>query len=70
MTYPLVQELVGKRIRLIEMKDDPMPVESGTCGTIYHFGGDVLNVEWDNGRNVGVIIGYDIYEIIDNENKD
>jgi hypothetical protein len=34
-------------------------------GTISHIGGDVMNVTWDNGRNLGVVIGVDKYEILD-----
>jgi len=35
-------------------------------GTIYHFGGDIINVKWDNGRTLGVVVGLDNFEIIDN----
>jgi hypothetical protein len=55
---------VGDRIRLIEMKNDPNPVESGTEGTVYHVGGGVINIEWDNGRDLGVVIGVDIFTSI------
>jgi hypothetical protein len=60
-----MNNLIGKRIKLISMVNDPHPIESGSFGTIYHIGGDVINVKWDNGRNLGVVIGEDIYEIID-----
>lgn len=56
--------LVGKRVRLIEMKEEPNPVAPGTMGTIVHVGGDVINVEWDNGRRLGLVEGVDEYEII------
>jgi hypothetical protein len=59
------QDLIGKRIKLITMFDDPHPIESGTMGTISHIGGDVMNVTWDNGRSLGVVIGVDKYEILD-----
>jgi hypothetical protein len=58
-------DLIGKRIKLITMFDDPYPIESGTMGTISHIGGDVMNVTWDNGRSLGVVIGVDKYEILD-----
>lgn len=58
-------ELIGKRIRLIEMFDDPQPVESGTMGTIRYVGGGVINVNWDNGRSIGVIEDKDQYVILD-----
>jgi hypothetical protein len=34
-------------------------------GTIRHIGGDVINVDWDNGRYLGVVIGIDKYRIIE-----
>ena len=58
-------ELIGKRIKLITMFDDPNPIESGSVGTISHVGGDVMNVTWDNGRSLGVVIGVDKYEILE-----
>lgn len=61
----MTNDLIGKRIKLITMFDDPYPIESGTMGTISHIGGDVMNVTWDNGRNLGVVIGVDKYEILD-----
>lgn len=56
--------LVGKRIRLIKMENDPRPVEPGTMGTIKHVGGGVYNVDWDNGRTLGVVEGEDQFEIM------
>jgi hypothetical protein len=58
-------ELVGKRIMMIKMMDDPHPIPNGSMGTITHVGGDVINVNWDNGRTLGVVIGYDDYQIIE-----
>ena len=55
--------LVGKRITLIEMVDEVNPIQSGMKGIITHVGGGVINVRWDNGRNLGVIIGEDKYTI-------
>ena len=60
-------ELIGKRIKLITMFDDPNPIESGSMGTISHVGGDVMNVTWDNGRSLGVVIGVDKYEILEDD---
>ena len=58
-------ELVGKRIRLIKMENDPNPVEVGTEGTI-KFVDDLgqIHVNWDNGRTLAVIPEEDEYEII------
>ena len=60
---------VGKRIRCIEMVDETYPVPPDTEGTIYNVGFDVINVKWDNGRNIGLIMDMDRYEIIDNINE-
>jgi hypothetical protein len=57
--------MIGKRIKLIEMVEDPHPIESGSMGTITNVGGGVISVKWDNGRYLGVVEGVDIYEILD-----
>jgi hypothetical protein len=49
------------------MVDEKDPVESGTLGTIYHYGFGVINVKWDNGRTLGLIEGEDTYEILEGE---
>ena len=59
---------VGHRVKCIIMVDEPYPVPSETMGTIVHVGGDVINVKWDNGRNIGLIMGVDKYVIYDKEN--
>jgi len=58
-----MEDLIGKRITCINMVDDPNPIPSGTEGTIYHVGGGVINVEWDNGRSIGLVEGVDRYTI-------
>ena len=55
---------VGDRVKLIEMVNDPNPIESGSEGVIYHIGGGVVNVSWDNGRSLGLIIGEDKFNVI------
>jgi hypothetical protein len=47
------------------MENDPNPIEPNTMGTIYHYGGGILNVEWDNGRILGLVEGEDRYEIVE-----
>ena len=59
----MMENLIGRRVRCIFMTD-PHPVESGTEGTIYHVGGGVINVKWDNGRTLGLIEDEDGYELI------
>ena len=58
--------LVGRRVRCIEMKDDnDIVIPSGTIGTIRHIGGGVINVKWENGRDIGLIEDLDRYEYVD-----
>jgi hypothetical protein len=59
---------VGKRVKCIEMRDEYNPVPPNTEGTIYNVGLDVMNVQWDNGRNIGLIVDFDRYEFINTEN--
>jgi hypothetical protein len=58
------ENVIGKKIVLITMSDDPNPIPSGTIGTIYNVGGGVLNVKWENGRTLGIIEGVDMYDFI------
>jgi len=52
----------GMRIKLISMVDDPNPIPSGTEGTITLIdGANIIHVNWDNGRRLGVIPGVDEY---------
>lgn len=57
--------MVGKRIKLIQMNEEPYPIESGSEGVVSHVGGGVINVNWDNGRTLGVVEGVDRYEFIE-----
>ena len=64
-----VKDLVGKRIKLILMNDDPKtcPIEPNTMGTIMSV--DDMNyyrVKWDNGRILNLLPQEDEYEIIEN----
>jgi|688.fasta_scaffold1220475_1 hypothetical protein len=59
------KEIIGKRIRMVEtMTDEKYPIEKGEMGTIRHVGGGVINVVWDNGRDIGVIEDEDNFEIV------
>ena len=58
-------DLMGKRVKLIEpMEDDPQPILVGREGVVYNVGFDVVNVKCDNGRTLGLIIGKDIFEVL------
>lgn len=58
-----MEQLVGKRVRLIEM-NDPYPIPSGTEGTIINVGFDVYTVRWDNDRILGLVEGEDKFEVL------
>jgi len=59
---------IGERIKLISM-DDPYGIEPGTTVVISSypqtvFDEDQVNVKWDNGRGLAIIIGVDKFERI------
>ena len=56
----------GSRIRLHHMgEDDPHPLEDGSQGTLKYID-DVgtFHVHWDNGRELGVVIGQDSFTVL------
>jgi len=56
--------LVGKRVRLIEMGSDPRPISPGELGTIDSIDDiGTIHVNWDSGRRLGLIPGEDMFEI-------
>ena len=63
----------GQRIELVEMPDDPNPIEPGAMGTVRSVAechsnrGPFLqvDVDWDNGRSLMLSIPPDKYRIID-----
>ena len=59
-----IYDLIGKRVRLIEMFDFLNPVPPGTEGIVTGVGADVINVKWDNGRGLGMIWEVDKFEVI------
>jgi len=60
----------GDTIRLINMPDDPNPIEPGTVGVVKEvsygpaFNEDYLTVNWENGRSLKLIVGLDEFERI------
>ncbi len=64
-----VKDLIGKRVKLILMNDDPKtcPIEPNTMGTIMSV--DDMNyyrVKWDNGRILNLLPEEDEFEIVEN----
>ncbi len=59
-------DLVGKRVKLTAPMNDPFPIEVGSEGEVYNVGLDIINVKWDNGRQLGLVIGEDQFELVQN----
>lgn len=60
-----MNKYIGKRLRLIDMPDDPNPVPAGTEGTCVDVDGmGNLIMKWDNGRTLNLIQGVDSFEEI------
>ena len=55
----------GMKIRLIKMYDYIAPIPPLTTGIIEHIDDiGTLHVIWENGRNLGLVVGIDEFEII------
>ena len=59
---------VGDRIRLMSMLDDPDPIPAGTMGAVteihVHSGWAQLEVSWENGRMLMLVLPPDQFEIV------
>jgi hypothetical protein len=57
----------GDRIELIEMVDDPNPIEKGEKGTVQGIDGlGHILVKWDNGRSLSLVPEVDRFKVIPN----
>jgi archaellum component FlaG (FlaF/FlaG flagellin family) len=68
-TMTVMEVLVGKRIRLTQMVDDPLPLEVGAVGTVESVtrllnGEHQVCVDWDNGRTLHLIHPIDKFETL------
>lgn len=64
-----VRGLVGKRIRLLAMPDDPCPIPPGTTGKVRSVAGPFraewqIMVEWDADRSLSLCYPTDRFEVI------
>ena len=71
MTDIFDKTLGGKRIRLIHTDDKYTKLKEGDEGTIkfmfLNLDEQVIQVDWDSGSNLGLIVGKDSYEILSDE---
>ncbi len=69
MLIDIQKELVGKRVHLIKMYDDPKtnPIPPNTYGTIISVDDlGYYKVQWDNGRVLNLLPDEDDFEFLDN----
>jgi Domain of unknown function (DUF4314) len=60
-----LQLLVGKRIELIKMVDDPNPIPSGEQGVVVSVNSlGIIDVNWDCERTLNLIHGVDKYKLV------
>ena len=67
----------GDRIRLVAMPEDPDPILPGATGTVtavrqYGFGRDAwqqVDVDWDDGRTLMLVVPPDEFEVLAAKDK-
>ena len=69
----MFEHLVGKRIKLTSMQNDPDPIPVGSEGVVEMIGSEFqgstqIFVKWDNGRSLILLSDVDRFEVIDDEN--
>lgn len=61
-------DLIGKRIKLTSMPDDPNPIPVDTEGTVLEVvnygGGTQIRVAWDNGSSLYLSVPPDKFEVL------
>ena len=62
---------IDDRVRLIEMPEDPDPIEPGSEGTVTSItdfswsSSRIIGVNWDSGRKLNLVENIDKFEVID-----
>ena len=63
--------MIGDVIEMVDMGNDPNPITSGTKGVVKGYttvGGpfheDHMDVDWENGRGLSVIVGEDKFKVV------
>lgn len=71
-----MQDLVGKRIRLLAMPDDPRPIEPGSTGTVrrvqespFNRGHWIVDIKWGSSRTLSMLVPPDTFEVINVEEE-
>jgi len=70
-------DFIGKKIRLLEMPNDPAPIPEGTCGIITKVSkfADaflrkltyVVEVDWEIDRGLNLCVPPDIFEVVQDD---
>jgi len=63
--------MVGDTIEMVKMVDDPNPIPPGSKGVVRGYttiGGpfyeDHIDIEWENNRNLSLIVGVDDFKVV------
>lgn len=57
--------IIGSKVKLLKDIEDDHPIKAGECGEIDLIDDiGTIHVDWDNGRNFGIIPGIDDFEVI------
>lgn len=64
------QRVYGRRIELVFTDDPYTDLRPGDRGTVIGSYGGLMDVQWDNGSNLGLLVGIDRWKVIDEEVND
>ncbi len=68
----MFEDIIGKRIKLLSMPDDPDPIPIGSEGVVEMIGSEIqgstqIFVKWDNGRSLILLGGVDQFAVLRDE---